>query len=60
MGQTCINTFLFSTTLEKPRVKWLHDIEDDLREQTVKWWRQKYNDEDEWTVEKELRLLYYF
>jgi len=29
-------------------MKWLEDVEKDLREMGVKWWRQKAVDREEW------------
>jgi hypothetical protein len=35
----------------RPRLRWLKDIEKDLREMKVKRWRQKVVDREEWVSE---------
>jgi hypothetical protein len=41
---------LEGTTVKNPRFKCLDDAENGLRELTVKRWRQKVNNEEEWTL----------
>jgi len=41
----------------RPRLRWLEDVEKDLREVKVKRWRQKAVDREEWaSVIKEAKL----
>jgi hypothetical protein len=32
----------------RPKVRWLDDIEEDLREMGIKGWRRKAQDRDQW------------
>jgi hypothetical protein len=32
----------------RPRLRWIHDVEDDLRKLSVKQWRMKALDREEW------------
>ena len=32
----------------RPRLRWINDVEDDLRKLGVKWWRMKALDREEW------------
>jgi plasmid maintenance system killer protein len=42
----------------RPRLRWLEDVEKDLREMKVKRWRQKAGDREEWvSVIKEAKAL---
>jgi hypothetical protein len=42
----------------KPRMRWLEDVEKDLRETKFKRWRQKTVDREEWvSVINEIRAL---
>ena len=33
----------------RPRLRWINDMEDDLRKLGVKWWRMKALEREEWT-----------
>ena len=34
----------------RPRLRWIDDVEDDLRKLGVKWWRAKALDREEWAL----------
>jgi hypothetical protein len=66
MQQRCLHFYLCKlvegTTVENPRFKRLDDIENGLRELTVKRWRQTENNEEDWidSVERGSRFLEVF